>query len=72
MSEGMQFERGDEYIKSQSRSIPLGRLAETNEIGNLVSFLASDESSYITGQGIIIDGGQTAPENQDEVFHPKN
>ena len=72
MSEGMKFERGEEYIKSQSRSIPLGRLAETNEIGNLVSFLASDESSYITGQGIIIDGGQTAPENQDEVFHPKN
>ena len=72
MSEGMKFERGDEYIKSQSRSIPLGRLAETNEIGNLVSFLASDESSYITGQGIIIDGGQTTPENQNEVFHPKN
>ena len=31
-----------------------------------------NESSYITGQGIIVDGGQTAPENQDEVFHPKN
>ena len=72
MSEGMKFERGDEYIKSQSKSIPMGRLAETEEIGKVVSFLASDDSSYITGQGIIIDGGQTAPENQDEVFHPKN
>jgi len=71
MSEGMKIERGDEFIKSQSKSIPLGRLAQTNEIGNLVSFLASDESSYITGQGIVIDGGQTVPENQDEVFHPK-
>ena len=72
MSEGMKFERGDEYIKSQAKSIPMGRLAETEEVGKVVSFLASDESSYITGQGIIVDGGQTAPENQDEVFHPKN
>ena len=72
MSEGMKFERGDDYIKSQAKSIPMGRLAETEEVGKVVSFLASDESSYITGQGIIVDGGQTAPENQDEVFHPKN
>ena len=72
MSEGMKYERGEEFIKSQARSIPMGRLAETEEIGKVVSFLASDDSSYITGQGIVIDGGQTAPENQDEVFHPKN
>ena len=72
MSEGMKYERGKEFIKSQARSIPMGRLAETEEIGKVVSFLASDDSSYITGQGIVIDGGQTAPENQDEVFHPKN
>jgi 3-oxoacyl-[acyl-carrier protein] reductase len=72
MSEGMKLERGKEFIESQAKSIPFGRLAETEEIGNVVSFLASDESSYITGQGIIVDGGQTAPENQDEVFHPKN
>ena len=68
----VKLERGDEYIKSQSKSIPLGRLASTDEIGKLVSFLASDEASYITGQGITIDGGQTIPENQDEVFHPKS
>ena len=72
MSEGMKLERNEKFIKSQANAIPLGRLANTIEIGNLVSFLASDESSYITGQDIIIDGGQTAPENQDEVFHPKN
>jgi len=70
MSEGMKLERGDDYIKSQASAIPLGRLAETNEIGSLVSFLASDDSSYITGQGIIIDGGQTLPENPNEVFQP--
>ena len=71
MSEGMKLERGDEFIKSQSKAIPLGKLADNEEIGKLVTFLASDDASYITGQGITIDGGQTIPENQDEVFHPK-
>ena len=71
MSEGMKLERGDEFIKSQSKAIPLGKLADNEEIGKLVTFLVSDDASYITGQGITIDGGQTIPENQDEVFHPK-
>jgi 3alpha(or 20beta)-hydroxysteroid dehydrogenase len=40
--------------------IPLGRLAEPKEVSNLVLFLASDESSYITGTEHIIDAGMTA------------
>jgi len=40
--------------------IPLGRLAETEEVSNLVLFLASDESSYITGAEHVIDAGMTA------------
>jgi 3alpha(or 20beta)-hydroxysteroid dehydrogenase len=40
--------------------IPLGRLAEPKEVSQLVLFLASDESSYITGTEHIIDGGMTA------------
>lgn len=43
-------------IKSQ---IPLQRLAEPEEIANLVYFLSSDMNTYITGQTIIIDGGYT-------------
>lgn len=38
-------------------SIPLGRLGKTEDVSNLVCFLASDEASYITGQTINVDGG---------------
>ena len=40
-----------------SNAIPLGRYGRPEELADLALFLASDESSYITGQGIIIDGG---------------
>lgn len=42
--------------------IPMKRLGTIEELGNLAAFLASDESGYITGQGIVIDGGSTLPE----------
>ncbi len=42
--------------------IPMGRLAEPEEIGELAAFLACEESSYITAQGIVIDGASTLPE----------
>jgi NAD(P)-dependent dehydrogenase (short-subunit alcohol dehydrogenase family) len=40
------------------KTIPLGRLGETGEVANLVAFLASGESSYMTGQAINVTGGQ--------------
>lgn len=43
-------------------AIPMKRLGKTEELGELAAFLASDESSYITGQGIVIDGASTLPE----------
>lgn len=40
--------------------IPMGRYADVSETSELIAFLASDKSSYITGQNIRIDGGLTA------------
>ena len=46
-------------MKSQ---IPLGTFGSVQDIANAVVFLASDEASYLTGQGYVIDGGSTLPE----------
>ena len=54
---------GEAYMQSMIRSVPLGRLGTVADIANAVLFLASDEAGYITGQQIIVDGGQIVPES---------
>lgn len=49
-------------IEGIRAGIPMGRLGSIEELGELAAFLASDEASYITAQGIVIDGGSTLPE----------
>lgn len=49
-------------IQRIADSVPLKRLGRPEEVGELASFLASDEASYITGTQIVIDGGSTLPE----------
>jgi 3-oxoacyl-[acyl-carrier protein] reductase len=62
VSEGM-LALGEEHIQHHVRAIPWGRLGTAEEVAHLALFLASKESDYITGQGIVIDGGQTLPES---------
>ena len=50
---------GPEGLAKAARAIPLGRVGRADEVASLVRFLTSDESSYLTGQSIIIDGGLT-------------
>lgn len=55
-------ENPERAIKAIADAVPLGRLAKPTEIGELAAFLSCDESSYITGTQIVIDGGSTLPE----------
>src|SRR5467141_2374664 len=50
-------ETGQQRLKMISNSVPLGRLGSPNEIAKAVVFLASDDSSYITGTELFVDGG---------------
>ena len=52
----------EQAIDAIAANVPLGRLAMPQEVGELFAFLGSDESSYITGERIVIDGGATLPE----------
>lgn len=62
MTEGLEG-NGPDYIAAMEASIPLKRLGTPADIANAALFLASEEAAYITGQTLIIDGGQTLPES---------
>ena len=58
---------GPEYERSMAATIPLKKLGTVEDIGYAALFLASKEAAYITGQTIIVDGGQILPESLDAL-----
>ena len=60
LSPGGDFNSQDKlFIKKVKKKIPLGRLANKYEYKEIVQFLCSDASSYMTGSNVVIDGGRT-------------
>ena len=55
-------ELGEEAIASMIEHIPIGSLGEPEDIAHTALFLASDGARFITGQSVVVDGGQTLPE----------
>jgi 3-oxoacyl-[acyl-carrier protein] reductase len=62
MTEGM-VAMGEEYIREAEAIIPQHRLGSVEDIGYAALFFATDEAAYITGQTIVVDGGQVLPES---------
>jgi 3-oxoacyl-[acyl-carrier protein] reductase len=62
LTEGMDA-LGPEYIARMTSAIPQRRLGSVEDIAYAALFLASDEAGYITGQTIVVDGGQVLPES---------
>ena len=54
------FWKNDEYVKRLEATQPIPRVGVPEEIGGLALYLASDESSFVTGQTFVVDGGATA------------
>jgi len=47
----------DEVMEDLVKAVPLGRLTDPDDVANLVSFLASKDSDFMTGQSILVNGG---------------
>ncbi len=54
---------GENYLEEMAAKIPMKKLGTVEDIGFAALFLASKEAGFITGQSIIVDGGQILPEN---------
>ncbi len=61
LTEGLK-DLGEEYLAKMSAAIPMGKLGEPEDIGAAMAFFASDEAKWITGQSLVVDGGQVLPE----------
>lgn len=58
---------GQEYLDNAAAAIPLRRLGSVDDIANAALFFASEYAGYITGQTIVVDGGQILPETAEAI-----
>ena len=56
---GIKRRQSRTFIQKYIKKTPMKRMCRTNDVVNCIKFLSSDDSSYITGQNIIVDGGFT-------------
>ncbi len=56
-------EMGEEYIRGMEAVIPQHRLGSVEDIGYAALFFATDQAGYVTGQTMVVDGGQVLPES---------
>jgi 3-oxoacyl-[acyl-carrier protein] reductase len=63
VTEGL-IEMGQQYMDQMAAAVPAGKLGTVADIGNAALFFATDEAAYITGQALVVDGGQILPESQ--------
>lgn len=62
------FQQMPELQRAFETSVALGRAGSAEEMANVVTFLASDEASYVTGAAIVADGGRMAHTGQPNMF----
>ena len=67
LTEGLQAQ-GETYLNQMKASIPTHTFREPEDIGYAAAFFASNEAKYITGQTIIVDGGQILPESPEALL----
>ena len=60
----------DSVFNAIAEQVPMGRMGTIEEAGRVALFLSSDDSSYVTGQGIVFDGGNILPESQGSGWQP--
>ncbi|MGN5881979.1 MULTISPECIES: SDR family oxidoreductase [Staphylococcus] len=67
LTEGLKAQ-GEDYLEGTRQIIPTHELGEPEDIGYAVAFFASKEAKFITGQALIIDGGQVLPEEPSGIL----
>jgi NAD(P)-dependent dehydrogenase (short-subunit alcohol dehydrogenase family) len=56
---GVFNDQNEEFVKKFSETVPLNRMLDSQEISSHIAYLTSDDSSFLTGQNIVVDGGRS-------------